>query len=137
MRIVWLTAGLVLLLATISAAQFGGMLMTPDDPSCRPMWDFTRQPPKISSPNYVPSAMMNHESPKAYHYPMFGSRDPRYPGVYDTWRFRYACEPGWFVIEGWPTQETCEAGRKRFLAVNPAKSPDEQITKCYFYANMR
>ena len=56
---------------------------------------------------------------------------PRYPGVYDTWRFRYACEPEWFVIEGWPTQASCEAGRARFLAVNPG----EPVTPCAYYAS--
>lgn len=70
--------------------------------------------PKVSSP--LPNSL---------------AHDPRYPGVYDTWRFRYACEPEWFVIEGWPTQASCEAGRARFLAVNPG----EPVTPCAYYAS--
>jgi hypothetical protein len=110
MRTVWLTAALVLLLATVSAAPLGSMAMRSNG-DCVPMlWP----KPQVSSP---PANSLAH--------------DPRAPGVYDTWRFRYTCQPEWFVIEGWPTQARCEAGRARFMVVNP----DRQVTPCAYYAS--
>jgi hypothetical protein len=122
MKLIWLTAAFVLLLMPVCAAQDVTVcLPNSDHPSAVALDPFTGMhfeeiygKPKVSSP---PANSVAH--------------DPRYPGVYDTWRFRYRCDPEWQVIEGWPTRESCEAGRKRFLAVNP----DQQVTPCAYYTS--